>query len=132
MKVPHKKVPLSAPGLVHQMSLVEIEISKNNKFSKIFNSIFPGGSITGAPKKSVMKILKGLESDLRGIYCGSTILSSNNKVDCSINIRTADYDLSRGVMTYGAGGGVTVLSDLAGEFQEMQNKVLSFGSLLDS
>ena len=132
VKVPHKKVPLSAPGLVHQMSLVEIEISKNNKFSKIFNSIFPGGSITGAPKKRVMAILKGLEIENRGIYCGSTILSSGNKVDCSINIRTADFDLSTGVMTYGAGGGVTVLSDLAGEFQEMQNKVLSFESLLDS
>ena len=125
-KVVHKKVPLLVPGLIHQMSRIEIDVSKDISFERIFNSLFPGGSITGAPKKSVMKILRNLESRSRGVYCGSTILASGGKVDTSINIRTAQIDLKGRELTYGAGGGITVLSELKEEYKEMQDKVNSF------
>jgi len=124
-----KKVPLIAPGIMHQMSLIEIELSPDVSLSKIIDSLFPGGSITGAPKRRVMEIINRLENRARGAYCGSTILSIGNRIDCSINIRTAEIDLSRKELTYGAGGGITVLSEPRGEYEEMLLKLESFYSL---
>ena len=128
-RVIRKKVPLIAPGIMHQMSLIEIELSPDVSLSKIIDSLFPGGSITGAPKRRVMEIINRLENRARGAYCGSTILSIGNRIDCSINIRTAEIDLSRKELTYGAGGGITVLSEPRGEYEEMLLKLESFYSL---
>lgn len=125
-----KKVPLLAPGIMHQMSLIQISLSKEIKLSKIFESLFPGGSITGAPKKRVMEILKRVESRDRGLYCGSTIMAQEGRVDCSINIRTAEIDLNNNLLKYSAGGGITVLSDARAEFEEMMLKVKSFTDII--
>ena len=128
-KVVRKKVPLIAPGIMHQMSLIEIELPSDVCLSKIIDSLFPGGSITGAPKRRVMEIINRLEGRERGAYCGSTMLSIGCRVDCSINIRTAEIDLASKELTYGAGGGITVLSDPKSEYEEMLLKLESFYTL---
>lgn len=127
-----KKVPLMAPGIMHQMSLIQISLSREVKLSRIVESLFPGGSITGAPKKRVMEILRRVERRDRGLYCGSTLFVDNDRVDCSINIRTAEIDFNRSELTYSAGGGITVLSDARSEYEEMLLKVKSFTDILGS
>ena len=92
--------------------------------------MFPGGSITGAPKKRVMSILHKLEKKPRGFYCGSTLLLTPKKAQASINIRSAIFDLKTQELSYKAGGGITLLSTAQNEFLEMTYKRDSFIKLL--
>jgi anthranilate/para-aminobenzoate synthase component I len=99
-------------------------------FQKTLECLFPGGSVTGAPKKRVMEIILAIERYKRGIYCGSTLLCHEEKKIASINIRTAQLSVGDRLWRYGAGGGVTLLSSPVSEFQEMESKVHSFLTLL--
>lgn len=130
-KVVSKKLPLLVPGIMHQYSLVEVDIDKSISLGGILKSMFPGGSITGAPKKSVMSILKEIENKSRGIYCGSTVLLYKTIMAASINIRTAFIDTKEMTLEYHAGGGITLLSDAESEFEEMNFKVDSFINVLN-
>ncbi len=121
-----KKIPLAVPGLIHQYSLIEASLSYNVSLGKILKEIYPGASITGAPKKNVLKILKGIEDNKRGFYTGSTIVLHKSLLSASINIRTAVIDLSKNILSYGAGGGLTLLSTCNNEYDEMVAKVMSF------
>lgn len=122
-----KKSPLRVPNLLHQFSLLDVKLSKNISLGKIIKALFPGGSITGAPKKNVMFILDQLEEGRsRGFYTGSTILSDSKRLAASINIRSAEYDLNKNEAIVSAGGGITLLSECESEYSEMEKKRESF------
>lgn len=125
-KVVRKCAPLVVPKIIHQYSVIKTELREETSFINILRAMFPGGSITGAPKKSVMKILKKLESVPRGFYCGSTILLDKDIFAASINIRSAEIDLKSRMLHYHAGGGITLLSKVDEEFLEMCLKKDSF------
>ena len=129
-KVLKKKACLTAPGLVHQFSIIESDLNPDTTVADIIKKIFPGGSITGAPKKRVMEIIKKVEDSDRGFYCGSTILLFKNVHTASINIRSAEIDYSANEFHYGAGGGITLLSQAKEEFDEVLLKLKSFLLLL--
>ncbi len=92
---------------------------------------FPGGSITGAPKRRAMEIIDELEPVRREVYCGSVFrLGFDGDLDSSIAIRTL---LKRGSdLYYWAGGGIVADSDCAAEYQESLDKAAAFLSLLDA
>ena len=121
-----KNSPLLVPRIIHQYSLISTKLSKEVNLLQIIKAMFPGGSITGAPKQRVMNILRDIEKRNRGIYCGSTILINKNECSSSINIRTASIDLKSRKLTYSAGGGITLLSNCEDEFLEMYLKKDSF------
>ena len=123
------KAPLLAPGIIHQYSLITLQLDQSIDLLKVMDSLFPGGSITGAPKKRVMELISRVERYQRRLYCGSTLLCIGKKKSASINIRTAQIDLEQRVWRYGAGGGITLLSQAHKEYQEMELKVQSFLSL---
>lgn len=123
------RLPLLVPGLIHQYSLIEVILSKKISLLQIIQALFPGGSITGAPKKRVMKLLSEIENRDRGFYCGSTLLLEDGKVSASINIRSASINLLDNRMDVSAGGGVTLMSEAAEEFCELKAKLQSFISL---
>jgi len=125
------RAPLVVPGLLHQYSLISLILKNEISLSKTMNSLFPGGSITGAPKKRVMEIIAGIERYQRGIYCGSTLLCVGSRKAASINIRTAAINVQERIWRYGAGGGITLLSKPVSEFKEMEDKVASFLKLLE-
>lgn len=129
--VKNRKRPLIAPGILHQYSLVEVMLENRPRLSKIMRSMFPGASITGAPKKKVTEIIDQLENEPREFYCGSTYVSFQDFAAASINIRSFNADLSRKKLSYGAGGGVTLQSSGRDEYQEMLIKVKSFSDLLN-
>jgi len=129
-RVIFKKRPLCVPKILHQYSRVEVILKERTFLGPIIRALFPGGSITGAPKKRVTKILHQLEKRNRGFYCGSTILLFKNIRAASINIRSLEYNLDSGEFSYGAGGGVTLLSDVREEYNEMILKTQSFFELL--
>ncbi len=124
------RAPLLVPGLLHQYSLISLQLKNKISLLKTMSALFPGGSITGAPKKRVMEIIANVERFERGIYCGSTLLCIGKRKVASINIRTASIKLEERIWRYGAGGGITLLSRPADEFKEMESKVESFLRLL--
>lgn len=129
-KVKKLRAPMLVPGLLHQYSLISLRIIEDVSLLKTMECLFPGGSVTGAPKKRVMEIIQSVERYSRGIYCGSTLLCLGKDKVASINIRTASIDLGERIWRYGAGGGITLLSKPVYEFQEMESKVKSFLTLL--
>ena len=86
---------------------------------------FPGGSITGAPKRRAMEIIDELEPMRREVYCGSVIrLGFDGHLDSSITIRTV---LRQGRdLYYWAGGGIVADSDCEAEYQESLDKAAAF------
>jgi aminodeoxychorismate synthase component I len=82
---------------------------------------FPGGSITGAPKKRAMEIIRELEQSPRGIYCGAIgWFGYHGESSFNIAIRTLIRDGNR--LSYHVGAGIVADSDLAGEYEETLQK----------
>jgi para-aminobenzoate synthetase component I len=126
-KVIFKKRPLRVPNILHQYSLISVELSQQVNLGMIIKNLFPGGSVTGAPKKRSMEIIFEIESKIpRGFYCGSTIILHRSLMAGSINIRSATLDTKSEKFFYGSGGGVTLLSNPREEFGEMNLKFDSF------
>lgn len=129
-EVIQKKAMLLVPGLLHQYSEIKVKLRSHITLKSILEKIFPGGSITGAPKKKTMQILKRLESRTRGFYCGSTVVFSKGLIEASINIRSSVIDFNECTLDYQAGGGITLLSDAKMEFEEMTYKHDSYIDIL--
>ena len=82
---------------------------------------FPGGSITGAPKKRAMEIIQELEQTPRGIYCGSIgWLGYNGESSLNIAIRTLIR--SGDQLIYQVGAGIVADSDPEKEYEETLHK----------
>ncbi len=129
-RVLKERMPLIVPGLLHQCSVLAVKIEEPLSLLRTLECLFPGGSITGAPKLKVMEIIQRTERYSRGFYCGSTVLCWKERKSASINIRTASLSIGDRIWKYGAGGGITLLSRAPQEFQEMESKVNSFLTLL--
>ena len=107
---------------VHQMvSEISGKMVDNIKLSNIIRSLFPGGSITGAPKESTMKIIDRLENYNRGIYTGSIgYIKKNGDMNFNIAIRTMYID--NNLAYYPVGGGIVWDSNYIDEWNEAQLK----------
>ncbi|KPJ22112.1 aminodeoxychorismate synthase component I [Streptococcus phocae] len=87
----------------------------------ILQALFPCGSITGAPKQATMAIIKKLEQNPRGVYCGSIgICLPDGRRIFNVAIRT--IQLSGDQAIYGVGGGITWESRWQDEFEEIKQK----------
>lgn len=105
----------------HLVSTVLGKLKEGLTAMDLLTAMFPGGSITGAPKRRAMEIIDELEHSRRGLYTGSIgYLSLDNSCDFNIVIRTAVYQ--NGIYHLGVGGGITCESDLEFEFEETEQK----------
>lgn len=91
----------------------------------------PGGSITGAPKIRAMQIIEELEGAPRGAYCGS-LGYFNFDGTGSWNILIRSLQKYQDQVSVWAGGGITIASDCAAEYQECFDKVSAILDLLNS
>jgi len=82
---------------------------------------FPGGSITGAPKKRAMEIISALEPVPRGVYCGALgYLGYHGESQFNIAIRTLVRE--GGKLSYHVGAGIVADSDPQKEYEETLHK----------
>jgi para-aminobenzoate synthetase len=81
-------------------------------------SCFPGGSMTGAPKKRTMQIIDELEGEARGVYSGAIgYFGCSGGVDLNVVIRTIVIEGEQA--TVGVGGAIVMQSDAEDEYQEI-------------
>jgi para-aminobenzoate synthetase component 1 len=87
----------------------------------IVRAVFPGGSITGAPKIRAMEIIDELEPNRRSLYTGAIgYLSRGGSSAFNIAIRTILIEGDRA--TYQVGGGIVADSDPEAEYEETLTK----------
>lgn len=127
-RIVKKKFPKLVPGLLHQCSQVDVKLSSEVNIWRIIEKLYPGGSITGAPKLRAMRLICKLENRKRGFYCGSSLILFKEMKSASINIRSSEIKFGEeaGLLIYQAGGGITLLSNAEDEYKEMTYKVESF------
>ncbi|RZI48078.1 aminodeoxychorismate synthase component I [Lactococcus kimchii] len=111
---------------VHQLvTSIKSRIKEDLTFSEFMTALFPGGSITGTPKKRAMEIIKEVEKQSRGIYTGMQgWLSREMDLDMNIVIRTLVHYGER--YQLGVGGGITFESEAEVEFAEILLKAKPF------
>ena len=104
---------------VHQMvSRVTGQLLPGTTPSALFRALFPCGSITGAPKIRAMEIIRDLEPDPRGAYCGAIgWLGPDGASAFNVAIRTLTLH-DGGAVEIGVGGGIVADSTPAGEYEE--------------
>ncbi len=106
----------------HLVSVVEAEARDGVDAVDMLHAVFPGGSITGAPKIRAMEIIAELEQQARGLYCGSLgYFGFNGNADFNIAIRTAFF--TNGKAYVQGGGGITARSHPAAEYDESLIKI---------
>ena len=94
----------------------------------LLEATFPGGSITGAPKRRAMQIIDELEPVARGPYTGATgWLGAAGDLDLAIAIRTAV--VRGGRLSLSVGGGIVADSTPEGELAETEVKARAFAAL---
>ena len=105
----------------HLVSEVRGRLADKKTPWDLFRAVFPGGSVTGAPKVRAMEIINELEPTARGPYCGSLFyVGYNGQTDSNILIRT--FTIRRGWIQCPVGGGIVAQSDPAAEYEETMVK----------
>lgn len=103
--------------LCQMTSTVTAKIEKNISVYQLFASVFPSGSVTGAPKIRAMEIINALEREERKIYTGAIgYITPDRDMFFNIPIRTLliqDQEVEMGI-----GGGIVWDSTAVGEWNE--------------
>ena len=106
----------------HLVSTVTGRLAPGRDAVDLLSACFPGGSITGAPKRRAMEIIDELEPHRREVYCGAIgYLTPAGRLDMNIPIRTTLA--AGGELRFYAGGGIVADSTPEDEFEETEVKI---------
>lgn len=113
----------------NQKTLLQVSSEISGKLPKaypshlggIFQKLLPAGSISGAPKKKTIEIIKQAEAYDRGFYTGVFGYFDGQRLDSGVMIRFIKND--KGRLTFFSGGGITVKSEADKEYNELIDKV---------
>jgi para-aminobenzoate synthetase component I len=107
--------------VMHLVSRIEGRLAAGRTVCDAISALFPGGTITGAPKVRTMEIIRELEPARRGIYTGAIgWIGYNNNLKLNIAIRT--LVAVSGEAQVQSGAGIVADSNPAHEFEESLNK----------
>ncbi len=112
---------------VHQLiSTITSLIDKDTDSIDVIKSLFPMGSMTGAPKLSAMKIIEAQETTKRGLYSGAVgYFTPEGNFDFNVIIRSILYNQTNQYLSYSVGGAITAKSDPEKEYQECLLKAIA-------
>ena len=117
---------------VHQMiSTISSTVEDTTDSIDIIKSLFPMGSMTGAPKLSAMQIIEELEASKRGIYSGAIgYFTPTGDFDFSVVIRSILYNQTNNYVSYSVGGAITSKSEPEKEYEECLLKAIAMKKAL--
>ena len=119
----------SFPSLHHMVSKVSGRLRPGTRLADVLRAMFPGGSISGAPKIRAMEIIDELEPVCRSFYTGAIgFIGFDGRAVFNLAIRTAVATPRR--FTYHAGGGIVADSIPAREYDETLLKARAFFAAL--
>jgi para-aminobenzoate synthetase component 1 len=118
---------------VHQMiSTVSGTLEENAGLSAIFKATFPMGSMTGAPKKSVMQLIEKYERTRRGLFSGAIgYIDPSGNFDFNVVIRSILYNDAEKYISIQAGSAITFYSDAEKEYEECLLKIEAMKKVLE-
>lgn len=125
----------------HLVSEIVGDLAPDCTVWDLWKAVFPGGSITGAPKIRAMEIITELEKQARGPYCGTMFYAGFNSQDsqgeiqngaCDSNILIRSFLVRNNVVQFSAGGGIVADSDPASEYVESLDKASGMRLALDN
>lgn len=109
--------------VLQMSSVIEGRLRKGISAVDVLKAAFPGGSITGAPKKRTMEIIDKLEKRPRGVYTGCIgYFSTDRAADFNIAIRTIVNHELKEELSFGSGGAIISESDPEDEYNEIMVK----------
>jgi len=107
--------------VMHIVSHLQAELGPEYDAFEVIRSVFPAGTLSGAPKIRAMEIIQELEPQARGVYGGAVgFIGYNGDVDLAIAIRTIELSGSQAAIQ--AGAGIVADSDPENEYQETCRK----------
>ena len=110
---------------LHQVSSeIRGKLAKDyhERLGSILFKLLPAGSISGAPKPKTLEIIREAELQDRGYYTGVFGVYDGEKLDSGVMIRYIEQS-EDGTLQYRSGGGITAMSDLESEYQELIDKI---------
>ncbi len=114
----------------HLVATVEGRLRQDVGPVDVVRAVFPGGSITGAPKIRAMEIIDELEPTRRGLYTGAIgYLSQGGASGFNIAIRTLTVEGNR--VHFQVGGGIVADSEPEAEFEETMHKGRGLKAVLE-
>jgi len=117
--------------VMHLVSDISGESKKNIDAFDALSSVFPAGTLSGAPKIRAMEIINELETERRGPYGGAAgYLSYGGNMDLAITIRT--LQIVDGKTTVQAGAGIVADSNSASEYEETKMKSKALAKALEA
>ena len=108
-------------GEILQVSSLISGKLNSDKLGDILFNLLPAGSISGAPKKSTVEILKQAEGELRGFYTGIFGYFDGENLDSAVMIRYIEKNDDK--LFFRSGGGVTINSICDDEYNEALKKI---------
>jgi para-aminobenzoate synthetase component I len=93
----------------------------HENIGELLVKLLPAGSISGAPKKKTLEIIRETEQYERGYYTGVFGYFRDNNLDCGVMIRYIEQQGEQ--LVFKAGGGITVNSNADEEYRELVSKV---------
>jgi len=107
--------------VMHLVSQVEGDLKEGLDSLDVLRSVFPAGTVSGAPKIKAMELINELEKEPRGPYAGAVgYLSFNGNLDTCITIRT--YIIQDEKLSIQVGAGIVADSVPEREYEETLNK----------
>lgn len=93
----------------------------HTKIGDLLIKLLPAGSISGAPKEKTCEIIQQAEVQKRGFYTGIFGIFDGQNLDSAVAIRMLQKHDNE--WNYHSGGGITALSDVNEEYNEMKAKI---------
>ncbi len=99
----------------------DLEDDYEDHIGDIIGRLLPAGSISGAPKKKTIEIIRAAEGEDRGYYTGVFGIFDGSQLDSAVMIRYIEQNTDGYI--YRSGGGITHMSDCTDEYQELLQKI---------
>ena len=131
IKVMEPRIIESYSTVFHAVATVQGKLRDEISFTDCLKAVFPGGSITGAPKIRAMEIIDELEPTQRGVYTGCIGFVGVDGNAC-LNIAIRTIIIKDGVAYAQAGGGIVADSQAQAEWEETLTKAKALAAGIEA